>query len=375
MDKIIRYPYSLINYSKKEAYISGFLVLLYLGYLVYKRRRRLAFMCYLDRIRYTKKYIFKKIKGELFLPKIGIILGSGQNELVKNFTIIGEIAYKDIPFFPVSTVRGHKGRLLLARYNKNDIIIMQGRFHGYEGYSTKEVSYPVRVMKSLGVKTLIITNSSGGINQSYCQGDIIVVKDHIYLPGLVGFSPLMGKNEEELGDRFLALNNVYNKFYRKMIVKIAAASNMTNVKEGVYCGVAGPCYETPTEVKLVRTLGGDIVGMSTVPEVVVAAHSSMSVLVLGLVTNECIDNCDSDNKPTHKEVCDNAKDGISDLRYLIEKFLKCLNEDELLSLISLRKSKSDFLSRDKKKRLLSSNFNRNRVQMIDRAKSNTLLNL
>ncbi len=115
---------------------------------------------------------------------------------------------------------------------------MQGRFHGYEGYSTKEVSYPVRVMKSLGVKTLIITNSSGGINQSYCQGDIIVVKDHIYLPGLVGFSPLMGKNEEELGDRFIALNNVYNKFYRKMIVKIAAASNMTNVKEGVYCGVA-----------------------------------------------------------------------------------------------------------------------------------------
>jgi len=364
MDKIIRYPYSLMNTDvRKSAYVSTFLFLLYLGYLVYKRRRRFAFLCYLDKIRISKKYIFKSIKGKVFLPKIGMILGSGQNDLVKNFMIIGEISYKNIPFFPVSTVTGHKGRLLLGRYNDNDIVIMQGRFHGYEGYSTKEVAYPVRVMKSLGVKTLIITNSSGGVNESYCQGDIIVVNDHIYLPGLVGFSPLMGFNEEKLGERFVAMNNIYNKFYRKMVLKIASSADMTHVKQGVYCGVAGPCYETPTEVKLIRTLGGDIVGMSTVPEVVVAAHSSMNILVLGLVTNKCVDNCNSDKKPTHKEVCDNAKKGISDLRFLIEKFLKCLNEDEILNIISLRKSKSDFLNR------------RKIISIKNRSKSNTIMNL
>jgi len=365
MEKIIMYPRMLFNQNtRKSAGISIILFLLYLAYRLYLiRRRKVVILSYLNKIRKSKKYIYNQIEGKVFLPKIGIILGSGQNDLVKNFDIIIEISYKDIPFFPVSTVCGHKGRLLLARYANTDILIMQGRFHGYEGYTTKEVSYPVRVMKSLGVKTLIITNSSGGVNQTFEKGDIVVIKDHIYLPGLVGFSPLMGRNDDELGGRFIALNDIYNSFYRKIILKIAKNRQMTNVKEGVYCGVAGPCYETPTEVKLIRTLGGDTVGMSTVPEVVVAAHSSMNVLVLGLVTNECIDNCDSNSKPTHKEVLDNAKRSISDLRYLIENFLKCLNEDEILKLVSLRKSKSEFLNR------------RKTITIKDRSKANTLLNL
>jgi len=305
----------------------------YIGYKIYNRilKKKLN---YIEKINESKQYIFNQIHNQneiLFIPKIGIILGSGQNDIIKNFKILKEIPYQDIPYFPVSTVEGHYGKLILASMNNIDIVIMQGRFHSYEGYDTKEVSYPVRVMKSVGIKTLIITNSSGAVNKTLNPGDIIVVKDHIYLPGLVGFNPLSGPNNNHLGKRFVALNNIYKKKYRRYILSLAEQSpNLKSiVKEGVYCGVAGPCYETPAEVKLLSLIKCDIVGMSTIPEVIVAAHSEMNVLVLGLVTNKCIDSDESEKKPTHEEVCTNAKKGIKNLQYLIDNFIQFLGTTDL----------------------------------------------
>jgi purine-nucleoside phosphorylase len=304
----------------------------YIGYKIYNKilKKKIS---YIEKINESKKYIFNQIYNQnkiLFIPKVGMILGSGQNDIIKNFKILREIPYKNIPYFPISTVEGHYGKLILASMKNIDIVIMQGRFHSYEGYDTKEVSYPVRVMKSLGIKTLIITNSSGAVNKNLNTGDIIVVKDHVYLPGLVGFSPLSGPNNNFLGKRFIALNNIYKKKYRRYILSLAEQSpNLKSiVKEGVYCGVAGPCYETPAEVKFISSLNCDIVGMSTIPEVIVAAHSEISVLVLGLVTNKCIDVDESIEKPNHKEVCINAQKGTKNLQYLIDNFIHFLQTTE-----------------------------------------------
>jgi len=324
--KMKGYPYQLLTpFATKMNFMLTALGLSYVGYEMYNRKE----LDIIDKINESKKYIFNQIHNKiLFIPKIGIILGSGQNDIIKNFKILKEIPYQNIPYFPISTVKGHDGKLILASMNNIDIVIMQGRFHSYEGYDTKEVSYPVRVMKSLGIKTLIITNSSGAVNKTLNTGNIIVVKDHLYLPGLVGFSPLEGPNNNYLGKRFIALNNVYTKKYRKFILDIAKQSpNLKSiVKEGIYCGVAGPCYETPAEVKLIRSMNCDIVGMSTIPEVIVAAHSKMNVLVLGLVTNECIDSDDSTQKPNHEEVCTNAQKGIQNLKYLIDNFIQFLGK-------------------------------------------------
>lgn len=327
------YPYQLLTpFTTKKNFILTALGISYVGYEMYKKTKEQK-VSYIEKINKSKQYIFNQIHNQnklLFIPKIGMILGSGQNDIIKNFKILRVIPYQDIPYFPVSTVEGHHGKLILASMDNIDIVIMQGRFHSYEGYDTKEVSYPVRVMKSLGIKTLIITNSSGGVNKNLNPGDIIVVKDHIYLPGLVGFNPLSGPNNNLLGKRFVALNNIYKKKYRKYILDLAKQSPdlKSIVKEGVYCGVAGPCYETPAEVKLISLLNCDIVGMSTIPEVIVAAHSQINVLVLGLVTNKCIDIDESIEKPNHEEVCINAQKGIKNLQYLIDNFIQFLGTTE-----------------------------------------------
>jgi len=317
----------MINITKENLItLSGITYIVYKLYNQLKKKE----LTYIEKIQQSKNFILEQVNFKtIFIPKVGIILGSGQNELIEKFEILTEISYNKIPFFPTSTVEGHIGKLILARMNNIDIVIMQGRFHSYEGYSTKEVSFPVRVMKSLGIKTLIITNSSGATNKNLNVGDIIVVKDHIYLPALVGFNPLSGPNDSKLGERFIALNNIYNKKHRKYILGLAKQlpELKESVKEGIYCGVAGPCYETPAEVKLMNLIGCDIVGMSTIPEVIIAAHSNIDVLVLGLVTNKCIDTDDSQIKPNHKEVCENAKKAINNLQYLINNFIKHLSNN------------------------------------------------
>ncbi|MBB6216654.1 purine-nucleoside phosphorylase [Anaerosolibacter carboniphilus] len=214
-------------------------------------------------------------------PKIGLILGSGLGMLADEIQDPIHIHYKDIPNFPVSTVKGHAGKLVLGKLEDHNVIAMQGRFHYYEGYSMEEVTFPVRVMKALGVEILIVTNAAGGVNTSFHPGDLMVISDHINW----GFdNPLIGKNFDALGVRFPDISQVYDKELIRLVQQAGVETDLV-LKEGVYAMFTGPTYETPAEVKMARFLGADAVGMSTVPEVIVAAHSKMKVLGISCITN------------------------------------------------------------------------------------------
>lgn len=232
----------------------------------------------LNNIREAASFIRGKIDGE---PEIGLILGSGLGiiaELVENPVVI---AYEDIPHFPVSTVEGHAGELVVGTVAGRRVVLMKGRFHLYEGYSVEVVSFPVRVMKELGVKTLLVTNASGGINTSYEVGDLMLIKDHI---NFTFRNPLIGPNMDELGPRFPDMSEAYSKRLRQ-IAKEVAESQGIKLQEGVYIGLLGPSYETPAEIRMMRTLGADAVGMSTVSEVIVARHAGIEVLGFSCISN------------------------------------------------------------------------------------------
>lgn len=232
----------------------------------------------LEKIKATANYIEERIKTR---PDTGIILGTGLGGLVKEIEIIDSIPYNEIPDFPVSTVDGHAGRLIFGKLGNREILAMQGRFHYYEGYSMKEVTFPVRVMKSLGVERLFVSNASGGLNPDWHVGDIVVINDHInFFPE----HPLRGKNDKDLGPRFPDMSKVYDERLRNKAKLIALEHNI-GLKEGIYIGVSGPTFETPAEYKMFRILGADIVGMSTVPEVIVARHSGMKVFGISIITD------------------------------------------------------------------------------------------
>jgi purine-nucleoside phosphorylase len=214
-------------------------------------------------------------------PEIGLILGSGLGiiaDLVEDATVI---AYQDIPHFPVSTVEGHAGELLLGTIHGKQVLLMKGRFHLYEGYGSEVVSFPVRVMKELGVKRLIVTNAAGGINTSYEVGDLMLISDHI---NFTFRNPLIGANVNELGVRFPDMSEAYSRRLRNLAKGVAAEQGI-RLQEGVYLGLLGPTYETPAEIRMMRTLGADAVGMSTVSEVIVARHAGIEVLGFSCITN------------------------------------------------------------------------------------------
>lgn len=213
--------------------------------------------------------------------QIGLILGSGLGILADEIENPVKIPYSEIPDFPVSTVEGHAGQLVFGTLNGVVVAAMQGRFHFYEGYSMDKVTFPVRVMKELGIENLIVTNAAGGVNESFSPGDLMLISDHI---NNMGTNPLVGPNDAELGPRFPDLSEAYSKDLRKLARDTASRLEI-NVQEGVYVGNSGPVYETPAEVRMLRTLGGDAVGMSTVPEVIVARHSSMKVLGISCISN------------------------------------------------------------------------------------------
>jgi len=214
-------------------------------------------------------------------PKIGIILGTGLGNLVTHLTDTLEIPYEKIPNFPVSTVEGHSGKLIFGKLGNTDVLAMQGRFHYYEGYNMKEVTFPVRVMKAIGIETLLVSNASGGVNPDFEIGDLMIITDHL---NLFPEHPLNGKNFNELGTRFPDMSEAYSK---KLIAKAKAIAARNNIKvvEGVYVGTTGPTFETPAEYKYFRIIGGDTVGMSTVPEVIVANHAGMKVFGMSIITD------------------------------------------------------------------------------------------
>ena len=233
---------------------------------------------WLEKITHTANYISRRVAK---LPDTAIFLGTGLGELVDHIKIESDIRYQEIPNFPVSTVEGHKGRLIFGYLGDKYIMAMQGRFHYYEGYSMKEVTFPVRVMHALGVKTLLVSNAAGGMNPDFKIGDLMVITDHI---NLFPEHPLRGHNYSELGPRFPAMGEAYSRHLIAQARAIAQAHGIT-LREGVYVGVQGPTFETPAEYRFFHVIGGDAVGMSTVPEVIVARHMDMQVFGISVITD------------------------------------------------------------------------------------------
>lgn len=218
-------------------------------------------------------------------PQVGMILGSGLGDLASEVQEATAIPYEEIPHFLRSTVAGHAGRLLIGKLENVSVVVMQGRFHFYEGYTMQALTLPVRVMRMLGAQTLIVTNAAGGLNAAYQPGDFMLIRDHINFLGLAGMNPLIGPNDERLGERFPALAKAYDAHLRERARTVAAQWPEITLHEGVYAQVAGPSYETGAELKFLRMAGADAVGMSTAPEAIVARHMDMRVLGISLIAN------------------------------------------------------------------------------------------
>ncbi|MBS1638312.1 MAG: purine-nucleoside phosphorylase [Bacteroidetes bacterium] len=248
----------------------------------------------LEQINFTTKSILEKTND--FRPEIGIILGTGLGGLTKEISVAHVLPYESIPNFPVSTVEGHSGKLILGELGGKRVIAMQGRFHFYEGYTMQQITFPVRVMKALGVHTLVVSNASGGMNPNFEIGEIMIINDHI---NLFPTNPLIGKNIAELGPRFPDMSDAYDKKLVAKAVEIAKNNNI-RVSQGVYAGLTGPCFETPAEYRYIGRIGADAVGMSTVPEVIVAKHGGMRVFGVSIVTDLGVDG--KIVEVTHEEV-------------------------------------------------------------------------
>jgi purine-nucleoside phosphorylase len=233
-----------------------------------------------ERIKEAGEFIQSKTKIK---PRIGIILGTGLGGLTKEIEIESRLSYQDVPYFAVSTTPGHEGSLILGRLAGKMIIAMQGRFHLYEGYSLEEITFPLRVMKYMGVNVIIESNAAGGMNPNFKAGDLMVITDHI---NLIGNNPLIGPNDDKLGPRFVDMCEPYDKELIELYEKVAMREGI-RIHRGVYVGVVGPNLETPAEYRFLRLIGADAVGMSTVPEVIVAKHSGLKVLGISCITDEC----------------------------------------------------------------------------------------
>lgn len=216
-------------------------------------------------------------------PSVGIVLGTGLGGLVSEINIRHEFSYSDIPHFPVSTVESHAGKLIFGDINGREVVAMQGRFHFYEGYSMQQITFPIRVFKALGIKTLLISNACGGMNPQYRRGDLMLMEDHI---NLLGTNPLIGVNDNELGPRFPDMSEPYSQALISLAETVAMEEKI-RLQKGVYVAVSGPNLETRAEYRFLRFIGADVVGMSTVPEVIVARHMDIPVLGISVITDEC----------------------------------------------------------------------------------------
>jgi len=266
-----------------------------------------------EQVQQTVDYIKNKTG---FTPEYGVILGSGLGSFTDDIVVEHTLLYNEIPNFPVSTVEGHKGALVFGTIGTKKVVAMQGRFHYYEGYDMKEVTFPVRVLKYLGVTKLIVSNASGGVNPKYKVGSIVLIKDHI---NMMPEHPLRGKNDNRFGPRFVNMSEPYSQ---KMIAKAKELANELHieVQDGVYLGLQGPTFETLSEYKMVKLLGADCVGMSTVPEVIVARHMDLETFGLSVITD--MGNEESIESITHEEVLEAAKSAEPQVRRLIKELIE-----------------------------------------------------
>jgi purine-nucleoside phosphorylase len=249
-------------------------------------------------------------------PSIGIILGTGLGGLVEEITVESSLPYEEIPHFPTSTVKSHAGRLVCGKLSGKNVMAMEGRFHFYEGYSLEDITFPVRVMKRMGCNTLIVSNASGCMNPMWSKGDIMIIDDHI---NLIGDNPLRGKNDERLGVRFPDMSRPYDEKLIELAESIARWEGI-RYQKGVFVAVAGPNLETRAEYRFLRTIGADVVGMSTVPEVIVGVHSGMRILGLSVITDMCLP--DSLKPVSLEEVIEVAKGAENGLRTIVKNVIK-----------------------------------------------------
>lgn len=269
----------------------------------------------LNQLAETRAFIASKVKTD---ASIGIILGSGLGNLANVIKTDIAIPYEEIPHFPVSTVQGHSGKLILGELSGKKVWVMSGRFHFYEGYTPQQVTYPIRVLHALGVKTLLLSNAAGGVNTSFKVGDLMVINDHI---SMFTVNPLIGKNEDSIGTRFPDMSQPYCKDLIKLVQDIAEANHI-DLREGIYAGVTGPTFETRAEYRMIHLLGGDAVGMSTVQENIVAVHCGMKVFAASVITDLGIR--EEENIITHEEVLQAAKDAEPKLTLLFSELIKAL---------------------------------------------------
>lgn len=267
----------------------------------------------INQLKETAAYIQQRYS---IVPGVGIVLGSGLGNFISELNVLGEISYSEIPHFPVSTVEGHSGKLIFGELHGKNVIVMAGRFHFYEGYTPQQVCYPIRVMKMLGVQTVLVSNAAGGTNQNFKVGDLMIIRDHI---SLFTVNPLLGPNEEELGTRFPDMSKPYSD---ELIAKAKTIGERLQIPlhTGVYTGVTGPTFETRAEYKLIKAVGGDAVGMSTVQEVIAAVHCGMRVFAMSVITDLGIR--EEENTITHEEVLQAAKEAEPKLTAIITNLVK-----------------------------------------------------
>lgn len=266
----------------------------------------------LDKIKEAKEYIQNIYSGKM---DVAVILGTGLGSLANDIQNKTVIKYKDIPGFPVSTVVGHAGELIIGDLKGKKVIAMNGRFHFYEGYAMEQIVFAVRVIKSLGVNTLIVSNAAGGMNPEFNPGDLMIITDHI---NMMGSNPLIGKNYEELGSRFPDMSNAYDKKLVSLVEKCAAKLNI-KVQKGVYLAVSGPMYETPAELRAFRLIGGDAVGMSTIPEVIAANHMGMKVMGISCITDMAL--ADNLEPLDHAKVVESANKAMVNFVALVKEVI------------------------------------------------------
>ena len=272
-------------------------------------------MTELDKIREAVDYLHVKVSTQF---KVGVVLGSGLGSFTDGIEVTSEIPYNEIPHFPVSTVEGHSGKLIFGKLGKVDLVVLSGRFHYYEGYTPAEVVFPIRVLKLLGVSQLFLSNAAGGVHPDFKVGDLMIIRDHI---SFAIQNPLLGKNMDEFGPRFPDMSEPYAK---RLIDRACAIGKELNIdlKQGVYFGVTGPTFETRSEYKMIKFVGADAVGMSTVQEVIVAVHCGMEVFAMSVITDLGIR--DEENEITHQDVLDAANEAAPKLTAVFKKMIENL---------------------------------------------------